>query len=127
MGNKLTGEKNVLILGLQGAGKTHMLYTRLVGESGMHTIKKLQPTAGYNYEEVETVSCNLNVWDVGAFPELVPSWNQLYLKNIPIVGLIYLVNLNTAHTLILESVHTFINLVRNENLDSQKPISLVFN
>ena len=47
-----------------------MLYTRLVGEGGMQTIKELQTTLGYNYEEVETVSCNLNVWDIGGSTEL---------------------------------------------------------
>jgi len=40
MGNKVTGDKNVLMLGMEGAGKTHMLYTRLVGEAGMNTIKE---------------------------------------------------------------------------------------
>lgn len=40
------------MMGLEKAGKTHMLYTRLVGEGGMHTIKNLGPTLGYNFEQV---------------------------------------------------------------------------
>lgn len=75
MGNKLTGDKNVIIMGLQGAGKTHMLYSRLVGESGMQSVKSLGTTAGFNFEQVETISCNLNVWDVGGSPELIHNWN----------------------------------------------------
>jgi hypothetical protein len=51
--------------GLEGAGKTHMLYTRLVGEGGLHTVKKLEPTLGFNCEVVEEPSGNLTLWDVG--------------------------------------------------------------
>ncbi len=51
-----------------------MLYTKLVGESGMQTIKELKPTLGYNYEVVETVSCNLNIWDIGGSPDLLNHW-----------------------------------------------------
>lgn len=54
MGNLLLpqdAERHVLLLGLEKAGKTHMLYTRLVGEGGMHTTtKNLGATLGYNYE-----------------------------------------------------------------------------
>ena len=61
------------MLGMEGAGKTHMLYTRLVGEAGMNTIKEKcskdeserypQPTIGYNYEIVEYVQ-HLTYWSV---------------------------------------------------------------
>ena len=40
------------MFGLERAGKTHMLYNYLVGEGGMHTIKKLKETLGMNYEHV---------------------------------------------------------------------------
>lgn len=54
MGNifPVNQDKNVLMLGLEKAGKTHMLYNSLVGEGGMHTIKKLKETLGMNYEHV---------------------------------------------------------------------------
>lgn len=45
------------MVGLEKAGKTHMLYTRLVGEGGMHTIKNIGSTEGFNFEKVnETAS-----------------------------------------------------------------------
>ena len=127
MGNKVTGDKNVLLLGLSGAGKTHMVYSRLVGEGGMQTIKKLNSTTGFNFEQVETVACNLNVWDIGGPQELIHTWRGLYLKQIPVVGLLYVVNLATPHSEILSSTQTFLQLVRDELLDAPTPIGLVFN
>ena len=86
-------EKNVLILGLEKAGKTHMLYNNLVGEGGMHTIKRLKETLGVNYEHVVSSSQNFNAWDISGNPLLRKNWN-LYLKNIPVGGIIYVVNIS---------------------------------
>jgi hypothetical protein len=97
MGNFLLpadSERHVLILGLERAGKTHLLYTRLVGEGGMHTTKNLGSTLGCNFEQVEETQANLNVWDVGGNEALraAATWKQLYLKHVPISAIIYVVN-----------------------------------
>ncbi len=34
------------------------------------------------------------MWDIGGAPVLRKTWNSLYLKGIPISGLIYVVNIS---------------------------------
>ena len=88
-----TQDKNILMLGLERAGKTHMLYNYLVGEGGMHTIKKLKETLGMNYEHVVESPQNFDVWDISGNPLLRKNWT-LYISNIPIAGVIYVVNVS---------------------------------
>ncbi len=57
-------------MGLERAGKTHMLYNYLVGEGGMHTIKQLKETLGLNFEFVSETRSNFNVWDISGNPIL---------------------------------------------------------
>ena len=94
MGNLLspTEENNVLILGLEKAGKTHMLYSCLVGEGGMHTVKQLKETQGMNFEHVSE-GINLEVWDTSGGPLLRKNW-QLFCKNVPVSAIIYVININ---------------------------------
>jgi hypothetical protein len=58
------------MFGLEKAGKTHMLYNYLVGEGGMHTIKKLKETQGMNYEHVVESQASFDVWDISGSPLL---------------------------------------------------------
>ena len=81
------------MLGLEKAGKTKMLYTYLVGEGGMHTIKQLKETLGMNFEYVSESWSNYNVWDLSGCPQLRRNW-KLYIKNIPVQGIIYVINVN---------------------------------
>jgi len=83
----------VLLLGLERAGKTHMLYNYLVGEGGMHTTKKLKETLGMNYEHAIETPANYDVWDISGNPLLRKNW-ALYIKNIPVSGVIYVVNVS---------------------------------
>lgn len=48
------------MLGLDGAGKTTILYALKLGEV-LHTI----PTIGFNVEELHFKTINFMVWDVG--------------------------------------------------------------
>jgi GTPase SAR1 family protein len=50
----------LIMLGLDGAGKTTILYKIKIGEV-VNTI----PTIGFNVENVEYKNINLNVWDLG--------------------------------------------------------------
>ena len=50
----------ILMLGLDAAGKTTILYKFKMGE----TISTI-PTIGFNVEEVEYKNVRFNVWDVG--------------------------------------------------------------
>ena len=112
-------------MGLEKAGKTHMLYNYLVGEGGMHTIKQLKETLGMNFEFVSESRSNFNVWDISGNPYLRPNW-KLYLKNIQVRGLIYVVNVCEDIERIRESCMEFHKLT-NEPVLSECVLALVFN
>ena len=91
-----------------------MLYTRLVGETGMKVMKnQLNETQGFNFEQVED---NIKVWDIGGAPVLRKTWNSLYLKGIPISGLIYVVNISEELERVKESRDQFHMLLNDERM-----------
>ncbi|CAK9292054.1 unnamed protein product [Gordionus sp. m RMFG-2023] len=63
----------ILILGLDGAGKTTILYKLQVGEVVM-TI----PTIGFNVEQVVYKNIKFQVWDLGGQTSIRPYWRCYY-------------------------------------------------
>ena len=53
-------EKRILMLGLDGAGKTTMLYKLKLGEK-----QTTVPTIGFNVEKIVYKQLHLTVWDIG--------------------------------------------------------------
>lgn len=53
-------EARILMLGLDAAGKTTILFKLKLGE-----VVQSIPTIGFNVETVEFLNCKFNVWDVG--------------------------------------------------------------
>lgn len=62
-------ESRVLMLGLDGAGKTCLLYKMKLGEE-----VKTIPTIGFNVETVEHNNKKLTIWDVGGQSAIRPLW-----------------------------------------------------
>jgi len=62
MGNSHTTfvDRRLLMLGLDAAGKTTILYRLQLGED-VHSI----PTIGFNVEKVEYRNISFTIWDVG--------------------------------------------------------------
>lgn len=69
-GNK---EMRILMLGLDAAGKTTILYKLKLGQS-VTTI----PTVGFNVETVTYKNVKFNVWDVGGQDKIRPLWRHYY-------------------------------------------------
>ncbi|XP_078366570.1 ADP-ribosylation factor 6-like [Oculina patagonica] len=69
-GNK---EMRILMLGLDAAGKTTILYKLKLGQS-VTTI----PTVGFNVETVSYKNIKFNVWDVGGQDKIRPLWRHYY-------------------------------------------------
>ena len=81
------GERHakILMLGLDGAGKTTVLYKLKLNET-VSTI----PTIGFNVESVQPVKhVSFTVWDVGAQEKIRPLWRH-YFQGCE--GLIYVVD-----------------------------------
>ena len=63
----------LLMLGLDNAGKTTILFKLKMGEY-VTTI----PTVGFNVETVTYKNVKFNVWDVGGQDKLRPLWRHYY-------------------------------------------------
>lgn len=85
---KLFGKKQmrILMVGLDAAGKTTILYKLKLGE-----IVTTIPTIGFNVETVEYKNICFTVWDVGGQDKIRPLWRH-YFQNTQ--GLIFVVDSN---------------------------------
>eukprot|EP00033_Pygsuia_biforma_P000137 GCRY01000173.1.p1 GENE.GCRY01000173.1~~GCRY01000173.1.p1 ORF type:complete len:208 (+),score=26.86 GCRY01000173.1:81-626(+) len=68
-------EMRILMVGLDAAGKTTILYKLKLGEV-MTTI----PTIGFNVETVDYKNISFTVWDVGGQDKIRPLWRH-YFQN----------------------------------------------
>ena len=64
----------MLMLGLDSAGKTTILYKLKLGKAPVTTI----PTVGFNVETLSYKNVKLNVWDVGGQDKIRPLWSHYY-------------------------------------------------
>jgi len=68
-------DKRVLIIGIDAAGKTTLLYMLKLGEC-IHTI----PTIGFNVETVKHKNISFTMWDLGGRSKSRPLWRH-YMQN----------------------------------------------
>merc|ERR1711998_375596 len=85
---KLVGKKDcrILMVGLDAAGKTTILYKLKLGE-----VVTTIPTIGFNVETVEYKNISFTVWDVGGQDKIRPLWRHYYQGTN---GLIFVVDSN---------------------------------
>ena len=77
-------EMRILMLGLDAAGKTTVLYKLKLGE-----VVTTIPTVGFNVETVEYKNISFNVWDVGGQDKIRKLWRYYYQNT---QGLIFVVD-----------------------------------
>merc|ERR1712094_66392 len=85
---KLVGKKDcrILMVGLDAAGKTTILYKLKLGE-----VVTTIPTIGFNVETVEYKNITFTVWDVGGQDKIRPLWRHYYENT---QGVIFVVDSN---------------------------------
>lgn len=66
-------EMRILMLGLDAAGKTTILYKLKLGE-----VVSSVPTIGFNVETVEYKNIKFTVWDVGGQDKIRLLWRHYY-------------------------------------------------
>ena len=94
MGNIMSAFKNlfgkqevrILMVGLDAAGKTTILFKLKLGE-----VVTTIPTIGFNVETVEYKNLKFTMWDVGGQDKLRPLWRH-YFQNTN--GVIFVVDSN---------------------------------
>jgi len=79
-------DMRILMVGLDAAGKTTVLYKLKLGE-----IVTTIPTIGFNVETVQYKNINFTVWDVGGQDKIRPLWRHYYNNT---EGIIYVVDSN---------------------------------
>ena len=68
-------EMRILMMGLDAAGKTTMLYKLKLGE-----VVTTIPTIGFNVETIEYKNISFTCWDVGGKDKIRPLWRH-YFQN----------------------------------------------
>lgn len=76
-------ETRILILGLDGAGKTTILYRLQVGE-----VVTTIPTIGFNVETVTYKNLKFQVWDLGGQTSIRPYWRCYYANTDAVIYVI---------------------------------------
>merc|ERR1739848_371718 len=66
-------EMRILMVGLDAAGKTTILYKLKLGE-----VVTTIPTVGFNVESVEYKNINFTVWDVGGQDKIRRLWHYYF-------------------------------------------------
>ncbi|XP_041485285.1 uncharacterized protein LOC121431693 [Lytechinus variegatus] len=96
-------EMRILMVGLDAAGKTTILYKLKLGE-----IVTTIPTIGFNVETVEYKNISFTVWDVGGQDKIRPLWRH-YFQNTQ--GLIFVVDSNDRERMgeAKEELHRMLN------------------
>ena len=107
----------IILLGLDGAGKTTILYRLKLNE----TIATI-PTIGFNAETVRPVpGFTMAVWDVGGQEKIRPFWRRRFEG---IDGIIWVVDAND-HVRLDESRNELMNVLESNEMQNGVPI-LVF-
>ena len=65
---------SIIILGLDNAGKTQILYCMKLGQSISNTI----PTLGFNIEEISYKNLTFKAWDIGGQSAYRQMWHHFY-------------------------------------------------
>merc|ERR1712000_530538 len=95
----------ILMVGLDAAGKTTILYKLKLGE-----VVTTIPTIGFNVETVEYKNISFTVWDVGGQDKIRPLWRHYYQGT---QGLIFVVDSNDRDR--VEDAREELNKMLNED------------
>ena len=82
-------ETAILILGLDAAGKTALLYSLQLGEEISYTI----PTIGFNIEEIQIGKLTIKMWDLGGQDKIRALWPHYYQQTH---GIVFVVDSNDS-------------------------------
>eukprot|EP00761_Pharyngomonas_kirbyi_P007758 gb/GECH01007768.1/.p1 GENE.gb/GECH01007768.1/~~gb/GECH01007768.1/.p1 ORF type:complete len:186 (+),score=48.76 gb/GECH01007768.1/:1-558(+) len=76
-------EVRILMIGLDAAGKTTILYNLKIGE-----VVTTIPTIGFNVEELEYKNVRLTLWDVGGQDRIRDLWRHYYKSSDALIWVV---------------------------------------
>ena len=117
--DRLSGKKEsrILMVGLDAAGKTTILYKLKLGD-----VVTTIPTIGFNVETVEYKNTSLTVWDVGGQDKIRPLWRHYYQNTN---GVIFVVDSNDRAEDRIAAAKEELNSMINEE-ELKEAVILVF-
>jgi len=108
-------DMRILMVGLDAAGKTTILYKLKLGE-----VVTTIPTIGFNVETVQYQNVNLTMWDVGGQDKIRPLWRHYYQNT---QGLIFVVDSNDGER--VDAAAEELNKMLSED-DMREAVVLVY-
>ena len=108
-------ETRILMVGLDAAGKTTILYKLKLGE-----VVTTIPTIGFNVETVEYKNINFTVWDIGGQNKIRPLWRHYFTGT---QGLIFVVD-STDKERLNEVKEELENVLQDNELKNAKLLVL---
>jgi len=106
----------IIIVGLQNAGKTTILYRLALGQ----LVTTTQPTIGSNVEEISHNNVKFQTWDLGGQESMRTVWDVYYLNTDGVIFVIDSSDFDNYE----ESKAEFYKVLKNEELKSS--IILIF-
>lgn len=111
-------ERRVMMVGLENAGKTSILYKMKLGET-----MRTSPTIGFNVESINHQNLTITVWDMGGRQQLHSLW-MTYLPHTD--ALVYVVDCTDTDERLSQSSELLHRLIKEEFLDNV-PLLLLCN
>ena len=90
---KMKKDMRILMVGLDAAGKTTILYKLKLGE-----VVTTIPTIGFNVETVEYKNISFTVWDVGGQDKIRNLWRHYYQNTQGLILDRKSTRLNSSHS-----------------------------
>ncbi|CAM9356501.1 unnamed protein product [Scytosiphon promiscuus] len=120
LANILSGlkEKRLLLLGLDAAGKTSLLYKLHLNE-----VVTTIPTIGFNVERVEYNRMMMTIWDIGGQTKLRPLWRHYFVNTD---ALIFVVD-SSDQERIEEARDEMFHVLRDPNMDDCQTVLIFLN
>ena len=112
-------EKRILMVGLDAAGKTTILYKLKLGE-----VVTTIPTIGFNIETVEYKNIKFTVWDVGGSDRISPLWTHYYQNTDAIV---FVVDSRDTDFERIQDAHDELDQLMNEDMLRGAPLLVLAN
>ncbi|CAN0440015.1 unnamed protein product, partial [Ectocarpus sp. 12 AP-2014] len=111
-------EKRLLLLGLDNAGKTSLLYNLHLNEA-VDTV----PTVGFNMEQVEYNNMVMTIWDVGGQAKLRSLWRYYFVDTD---ALIFMVDASDEAR-IEEARDEMFHVLRDPNMEGCQTVLIMLN